>query len=65
MYVCMNIGIFSVKRVLGAFAKLLKAKLASSRVTASVRMEQFYSHWTDFHEVFEYFSKMSRKFRLH
>ena len=37
--------------LLGALAKLRKATIRFVSVRLSVRMEQFGSHWTDFHEI--------------
>jgi len=52
---------------LGAFAKFRKA--ANSFVCLSyrlsVRMEQFGSHWMDFHEIRHVFEKFPRKFSFH
>ena len=37
---------------LGAFAKFLRATINFvMSVCSSVRMEQFFFHWTDFHEI--------------
>jgi hypothetical protein len=38
-------------RLLGTFAKLLKATISFMSVYPSVRMEQLGSHWTDFDET--------------
>jgi hypothetical protein len=43
---------FSLRPILGAFGKLRKAAISFiMSVRPSVRMEQFGSHWTDFHEI--------------
>jgi hypothetical protein len=45
--------------LLGAFAKLRKATSSFVMpVRVSVIMEQLGSHWKDFQEMFEYFSKI-------
>ena len=57
--------------VLGAFAKLRKANISffmsvCQSVRPSVRIEQFGSHWTDFHEVtyLSIFLKPVEKFKV-
>jgi len=48
----------------GEFAKFKKSTTSFiMSVCLSVRMEQLGSHWTDFHEIFEfdYFSKICRE----
>jgi hypothetical protein len=46
---------------LGAFAKLRKATISSVMSVRPSTLIQLGSYWTDFHEVFEYFSKICRE----
>jgi len=66
--ICVSWGGYTVMLTfLGAFAKFRQAIISSvMSVRLSVRMEQFRSHWTDFHEIWclMIFGKSAKKIQV-